>query len=159
VGADVMVRSLTVGTTFSNVTDGNGTAVFDDLVEDIYEITAQKLGHEAFRREIFLSAPGMTVQAFLQTRAVSYTFSVVPVPVFDKYVVQVETSFTTNGKSWSIILRHEKQLCSSASAHFASTNVFSFAKSTFTRSSQQFQRRSLSLSQLCWIGKTYMPDE
>jgi hypothetical protein len=98
VGASVRVRSLTVGTTFSNTTDGNGTTVFDGLVEDMYEITAQKLGHEAFRREIFLSAPGMTVQAFLQTQAVSYTFSVVPVPVFDKYHVEVKPSFTTNGK-------------------------------------------------------------
>ena len=95
-GVEVRIRSLTTGTTLSGTTDTNGTLIFPDLVEDLYEVTAQKLGHSSFRTETLLVAPGQTVSAFLQYEVVSYTFSVVPVPVLDKYVIEVETTFKTD---------------------------------------------------------------
>ncbi len=94
-GVDVRVRSLTVGTTQRGITDANGTITFAELFEDFYEIVAQKKNHATFRKQIFLQAPGQTYEAFLQYEAVSYVFSVVPVPVTDTYEIIVETTFTT----------------------------------------------------------------
>jgi len=94
-GVDVRVRSLTVGTTQRGTTDTNGTITFAELFEDFYEIVAQKKNHATFRKQIFLQAPGETYEAFLQYEAVSYVFSVVPVPVTDTYEIVVETTFTT----------------------------------------------------------------
>lgn len=79
--ADVRVRSLTSGASFSLLSGPDGIVTFDDLVEDVYEITAQKLGHSQFSTTILLQAPGQTVQAFLKAQVVSYTFTVVEIPV------------------------------------------------------------------------------
>ena len=65
------------------------------MVEDFYEITAQKLGHSSARTTVFLESPGDLVEAFLQYEAVSYTFSVVPIEVVDRYEIVVETTFKT----------------------------------------------------------------
>jgi hypothetical protein len=91
----VRVRSLTTGVSYSNTTGPNGTLVFDDLVEDMYEVVAQKLGHKSFRRQIYLVSPGQTMIAFLQFQAVSYTFTVVPVEIVDKYIIDVQADFET----------------------------------------------------------------
>jgi hypothetical protein len=96
-GVSVRVVSRSSGRTASGITGENGTIVFGNLTEDVYEVVAQKLEHKSYRQEILLVSPGVTVLAFLQTEVVSYTFSVVPVPILDKYVVEVETSFKTNG--------------------------------------------------------------
>jgi ABC-type molybdate transport system substrate-binding protein len=96
-GVSVHVVSRSSGRTASGITGDNGTIVFANLTEDLYEVVAQKLEHKSYRQEILLVNPGMTILAFLQTEAVSYTFSVVPVPILDKYVVEVKTSFRTNG--------------------------------------------------------------
>lgn len=93
---DVRVRSLSVGTVYNGNSGVNGTIVFDDLVEDFYEITAQKLSHATFHTTIFLESPGDLVEAFLQYETVSYTFSVVPIAVTDKYEIIVEATFTTS---------------------------------------------------------------
>jgi hypothetical protein len=93
--ADVRVRSLSLGSVYRGNSGSNGTIVFDNLLEDFYEIIVQKQSHGAFRKTVFLEAPGQIVEAFLQFEAVSYTFSVVPIPVTDKYEIIVETTFTT----------------------------------------------------------------
>jgi hypothetical protein len=92
---DVRVRSLSIGTVHRGNSGANGTIHFTDLVEDFYEITAQKLGHSSARTTVFLESPGDLVEAFLQYEAVSYTFSVVPIEVVDKYEIVVETTFKT----------------------------------------------------------------
>ena len=92
---DVRVRSLSLGTSFSGSSGENGTITFPDLFEDFYEIRAQKIGHSSFIREVFVEAPGISVEAFLQVNPVSYTFSVVEVPVLDTYVVTVKSTFET----------------------------------------------------------------
>lgn len=91
---DVRVLSMTTGIVFNENTGENGTIILN-LMEDIYEITAQKASHSTFRRTVFLRTPGQTVEAFLQFDAVSYTFTVITVPVTDKYEIIVETTFTT----------------------------------------------------------------
>lgn len=92
---DVRVRSLTVGTVFRGDSGQNGTITFSGLYEDFYEVTAQKAHHSAFRKHIFLTAPGESMEAFLQFQAVSYVFSVIPILVTEKYEIIVETTFTT----------------------------------------------------------------
>jgi len=91
----ISIRSLTLGTTVSNTSGPNGTAIFDGLLEDYYEVYAQKLGHQPFRKEIYLQPPGLVVEAFLMTESVSYTFTVVPVEVLDKYIIEVQATFET----------------------------------------------------------------
>lgn len=95
---DLTVRGLASGTARRVSSGPNGTIVLSDLVEDAYEIQAQKLGHKAFRQTIFVSAPGARVDAFLQYQTVSYTFRVIPVPVLDRYEIIVETRFKTSEK-------------------------------------------------------------
>ena len=95
---DITVRGLASGTARRVSSGPNGTIVLSDLVEDAYEIQAQKLGHKAFRQTIFVSAPGARVDAFLQYQTVSYTFRVIPVPVLDRYEIIVETRFKTSEK-------------------------------------------------------------
>lgn len=97
---DVRVRSLTVGTVYRGNSGPNGTIVFEDLYEDFYELTAQKAYHSTFRKKIYLTAPGQTYEAFLQYEAVSYVFSVVPIPVTDTYEIVVETTFKTRKFNW-----------------------------------------------------------
>jgi hypothetical protein len=92
---DIRVRSLTLGTVVRDNSGPNGTIVFNDLLEDFYEVTAQKAQHGTFRKTIFLQAPGQLLDAFLEFEAVSYVFSVIQVPVTDKYEIVVETTFTT----------------------------------------------------------------
>jgi hypothetical protein len=92
---NVSVRSLTVGTLYRGSSGPNGTITFPELYEDFYEVTAQKAYHSTFRKQIFLTAPSQTYEAFLQYQAVSYVFSVVPIPVTDKYEIIVETTFRT----------------------------------------------------------------
>lgn len=92
---DVRVRSLTLGTQVSGNSGPNGTIVFNDLMEDFYEVTAQKARHATFRKSIFLKSPGQSLEAFLEFEAVSYVFSVVQIPVTDKYEIVIETTFTT----------------------------------------------------------------
>ena len=92
---DVRIRSLSIGSVYRGNSGVNGSIVFNNLVEDFYEITAQKLSHASFRTTIFLESPGDVVEAFLQYKAVSYTFSVVPIEVVDKYEIVVETTFST----------------------------------------------------------------
>ena len=71
----------------------DGTVVIPNLFEGSHEIHAQKFSHSSFRRSIFLETPGTAVEAFLQFEAVSYTFSVVKVPVSDQYEIVEETKF------------------------------------------------------------------
>ena len=96
-GVQVRVVSRSSGRTASGITSENGTIVFGNLTEGVYEVVAQNLEHKSYRREILLVSPGMTLLAFLQTEVVSYTFTVVPVPIVDKYIVDVTTTFKTNG--------------------------------------------------------------
>jgi len=91
----VRVRSLTSGASYTLDSGPEGNITFPDLVEDVYEIYAQKLKHQPFRTTIFLEAPGQTVLAFLQAEVVSYTFTVVPVEVVDRYIIEVESTFET----------------------------------------------------------------
>lgn len=102
---DVRVRSLTVGTVYRGDSGANGTITFDDLYEDFYEVTAQKAQHSTFRKQIFLTAPGQSIEAFLQYEAVSYVFSVVPIEVTDKYEIIVETTFST-GEFKPLVVLH-----------------------------------------------------
>ena len=52
--------------------------------------------YSSFRTTIFLESPGTTVEAFLEYQAVSYTFTVVEIPVVDRYEIVVKTTFKTN---------------------------------------------------------------
>lgn len=101
---DVRVRSLTVGTVHRGNSGPNGTITFPDLYEDFYELTAQKAYHSTFRKKIYLTAPGQTYEAFLQYEAVSYVFSVLPIPVTDTYEIVVETTFKTRKFNWCHIV-------------------------------------------------------
>jgi len=93
---DVNVKSLTTGINFKLNSGSNGTVLFTELVEDFYEINAQKIGHKSFRTTIMLRPPGQSVEAFLQMEVVSYKFTVVPVYIKDTYTIEVKTIFKTN---------------------------------------------------------------
>lgn len=89
------VRSLLLGDVY-NLDSGPNGIVTLTLKEGYYEIYAQKLEHRSFRRTIFLESPGTTIGAFLEYQAVSYTFTIVEVPVVDRYEIVTKTTFKTS---------------------------------------------------------------
>jgi len=91
----VRVRSLTNGDSITLDSGPDGNVTFPDLVEDLYEVSCQKLGHAPFRTTIALAAPAQTVVAFLAAEVVSYTFTVQPVPIVESYIIEIETTFET----------------------------------------------------------------
>ncbi len=89
---DALTR-LTVGTL---VSDANGIADFGPLREGYYEIEATA-GQHATYRATHLIQPGTpnNIQAFLSRETVSYTWTVVPIQIEDRYKVTIDTTFET----------------------------------------------------------------
>ena len=96
-GARVTVRdSVTQSNVVTGLTGTNGQFLVTRLNEGYYdlEVTADK--HTTYRATHLLKA-GLTneVQAFLSRQTVTYTWTVEPVTIEDRYKVTIETTFET----------------------------------------------------------------
>lgn len=75
----------------------DGLVSFPDLREGYYRIKATAERHGSFQRTIFVTQGKETsIAAFLQRQTVSYTWSVVPTEIRDRYRIVIETEFETN---------------------------------------------------------------
>lgn len=83
--------------TASGISGADGVVSFPALREGYYRIKASADKHGGFDRTIFVT-PGVTneISAFLQRQTVTYTWSVVPTEIQDRYKIVIETEFETN---------------------------------------------------------------
>eukprot|EP00977_Amphora_coffeiformis_P006317 scaffold1352_cov180-Amphora_coffeaeformis.AAC.7 len=93
--ATVHIRNVKDGSSRTATTEDDGTVLFDDLSEGIYEIRAHKEKHQDYRSSVFLQESAQTVFAFLQAEVTSYAFSVIHTDVGDRYIHQIESSYET----------------------------------------------------------------
>src|SRR5262249_42544239 len=96
-GATVtVVDAFTRETVASGVTGADGTLTLVDLPEGTYDYEVKADHHDANRAALTVIA-GTTVQhtIFLRSAQVTYNWSVVPVPVEDRYRVVIENTFRT----------------------------------------------------------------
>ncbi|MEO6035569.1 MAG: CARDB domain-containing protein, partial [Verrucomicrobiota bacterium] len=96
-GATVTVRdAVTRANIASGVTDPNGHFFVGNLMEDYYEIEVTADKHTTFRATQLLKG-GMTneVQTFLSRQTVTYTWTVEPIQIEDRYKITIDTTFET----------------------------------------------------------------
>lgn len=81
----------------SGVSDVDGEVAFDDLDEGTYELRAAAADHATVRQTVQVAA-GVDNQRtlFLQRSTVSYSWTVVPTQVEDRYRIVIESQFEAN---------------------------------------------------------------
>ena len=80
----------------TNVTGADGSVLFTNLAEAYYIVDVGATAHSSYRQSAFVRSGDTTnVVAFLQRQTVSYTFTVVPTTVQDRYRFEVESTFET----------------------------------------------------------------
>lgn len=94
--AAVKITDAITGTVFNTNTGPTGDLLLPALVESYYyvDVTAEK--HSSFRDLVRLE-PGTTnmVTALMSRQSVTYTWTVVPIQIEDRYTITVETTFET----------------------------------------------------------------
>ncbi len=96
-GATVVVRDpVTRETVATGITDANGKFLAARLREDHYEIEVTADKHATYKATHLLKA-GITnnIQTFLSRQVVSYTWTVEPVTIEDRYKITIDTTFET----------------------------------------------------------------
>ncbi|MCP5527995.1 MAG: cadherin-like domain-containing protein [Verrucomicrobiales bacterium] len=96
-GATVSVRDPVTGAEVAGgVTDVNGEFFTAGLPEGYYEIEVTAAKHTSYQATHLL-APGETnaIQTFLSYQTVTYSWTVEPIEVEDRYRVEIETTFET----------------------------------------------------------------
>ncbi len=97
-GAKVQVKLPYSGVIIAEgITDVNGIFEVPSINEGYYTITVEADKHNPYQNNILVD-PGKTttVNAFLQYKAVTYTWQVVPTEITDQYDITLVTQFETN---------------------------------------------------------------
>ena len=96
-GASVSVRdAVTHAAVATGLTDANGQFLVAQLPEAYYEIELTADKHTTYRNTHLLMA-GRTneISAFLSRQVVTYTWTVEPIEIEDRYQITIETTFET----------------------------------------------------------------
>ncbi len=97
VGASVVVRDpVTQAEVARGLTDANGELFAAGLAENYYEIEVTAEKHSVYRGT-HLVVPGEVneVRAFLSRQTVTYSWTVEPIEIEDRYHIEIETTFET----------------------------------------------------------------
>ncbi len=79
------------------VTDDTGMVSWDNLNEGYYKLEVNAENHSSFEQTIQLDAGEIeTVNSFLSRQTVTYTWTVVPTEIEDKYTIKIESVFETD---------------------------------------------------------------
>ena len=73
--------------------DGNGTTTLIGIPEDRYELFVEAPDHQSITHVFVLSPENPVITVFLARQAVSYRWSVTPVPFEDTYNIVIEADF------------------------------------------------------------------
>ena len=76
--------------------EGQGSALFANIFEDRYEVFIEAPNHRPLHEVVITSIDNPTLTFFLERQAVTYTWSVTPVPFEDTYTLTLEADFETN---------------------------------------------------------------
>ena len=74
---------------------GNGTATFDGIYEDRYEMIVEAPSHRTYREIIITSVNSPTMTIFIERQTVIYRWSVTPINIRDTYSISIEADFET----------------------------------------------------------------
>lgn len=78
-------------------TDASGNVLINNLAEGFYNIEVQSPGHDSYQNNVQITAGGTTqLLSFLSRQTVTYTWTVIPTEIQDKYKISLETTFETN---------------------------------------------------------------
>ena len=79
-----------------STSENNGSATFDNLLEDVYDIFVEAPEHRGVRNTIVTSISTPTVTIFLEREAVRVSWSVVQTEVEDIYDITLEVDYQVN---------------------------------------------------------------
>ena len=94
--ATVQIRDVKDGRSWTGTTDSDGTVIFDELSEGIYEIRACMESHRDYRGSVFLSTLGQTVFVFLQAEVTSYASTIIHADIGEGYIHEIESRYETS---------------------------------------------------------------
>lgn len=97
-GANVIVRDVVARTNVAvGITDTNGQFSVSQLPEGYYELEITADRHTTYRQTHLIQA-GQTnsISAFLSRQVVTYTWTVEPIEIEDRYSITVQTTFETD---------------------------------------------------------------
>ena len=97
-GASIRIVDAVSGQSVASLTtDDSGAATIENLPEGYYDIEVRAAKHNKYTETLYLAA-GITntVRAFLPQQAITYTWTVRPVEIEDRYEITIETVFETN---------------------------------------------------------------
>ena len=96
--ATVILSDAITGVAIASLAaNSEGAALLTNLTESYYDLTVRADRHSEYHATLLL-AGGQTniIDAFLQRQFVSYTWTVVPIEIEDRYEFQLETTFETH---------------------------------------------------------------
>ena len=79
-----------------STSENNGSATFDNLLEDVYDILVEAPEHRGVRNTIVTSISTPTIKIFLEREAVKVSWSVVSTEVEDIYDITLEVDYQVN---------------------------------------------------------------
>ncbi len=96
-GASVTVRdAVTLTNVAAGFTDANGQFFVANLMESYYEIEVTAEKHTTYRNpHLILAGQTNEVRTFLSRQVVTYSWTVEPIEVEDRYQITIETTFET----------------------------------------------------------------
>ena len=74
----------------------NGRALFENIIEDRYELFIEAPDHRSIRQVVVTSFENSTLTVFLERQAVTISWRVTPVAFEDTYTLTIETDFETH---------------------------------------------------------------
>ena len=94
-GATVSIRSYDGSVSMMAKSEVSGIVEFHNIPESFYTISVQALGHDGYSATIESKIPQTVITAFLPLRLISYTWTVTPVPIVEKYTFVLAATFVT----------------------------------------------------------------
>lgn len=103
--ATVTVRDYFTGAVVAQATDVDGDVSFSDLPAGFYRVSISAEGHDSTQSTVEV-LPGRTVEleSFMSEQTVAYSWRVEEIEVEDRYIVEVESTFTANVPQAVVVL-------------------------------------------------------
>lgn len=118
-GATVTIKDYTTGEVkYEGTTDAAGIWLKDNIVEANYQLEVKANKHGTYRAPLQIVA-GQTkeVKAFLPRQLVSYTWTVEPIQIEDKYRVSLEATFETHVPAPVVTIEPKTQVAAVVEGH------------------------------------------
>ena len=95
-GASIILINKRQDLELQSTTSTDGSAVFLNIREDVYEIFVEAPGHRELKKTVVTSLSNPTLTVFLEREAVKFRWSVVQTEIKDVYDITLEADFKVN---------------------------------------------------------------